>query len=269
MTDRKTPVDSICHLLREDAELAQALPPGRRKLAEATCTARSLHVHRGRWKEPAADVPDAAAVLVLDGLLLRRVSVNGRAGAELLGRGDVIRPWEENSEVKLPEATAWRALETTRLAVLDEHAVERMADYPEVMRRLLDRSLERSRRLTVNMAIVHHPRVDIRLQMLFWHLAERWGRVRNGLTFLPLGLTHSVLADLIAAQRPTVSTTLSDMVTRGIVRRAQDGWLLLAPPPEVGPGSEEPDPATARREPAETGNASRLSLHERLAASPG
>ena len=34
----------------------------------------------------------------------------------------------------------------------------------------------RSRHLAVNMAIVQQARIDTRLHMLFWHLADRWGR---------------------------------------------------------------------------------------------
>ncbi|MGO9907166.1 MAG: helix-turn-helix domain-containing protein [Solirubrobacteraceae bacterium] len=77
--------------------------------------------------------------------------------------------------------------------------------------------------------------------MLFWHLADRWGRVRNGQTILPLRLTHSVLADLIAAQRPSVSTALSDLASRKIVRPAPDGWLLLAERPGDRPGAGRAD----------------------------
>jgi CRP/FNR family transcriptional regulator, cyclic AMP receptor protein len=193
---------------------------------------RALNVRRGRWNQPVADLSDGIGLLVLEGLLLRRVIVEGRSGAELLGPGDVVRPWSEAVDPTLRQATAWRALQITRLAVLDTPAVERIAEYPELLRILLERSVERSRRLAVNMAIVHRPRVDVRLQLLFWHLADRWGRVRNGRTILPLSLSHSVLADLIAAQRPTVTTALSDLASRGIVRPAPDGWVLLAPPPD-------------------------------------
>lgn len=249
MTHRKAPLDSTCHLLREDPELGRAISARRRVLAEDRCTGRALNVRRGRWKEPPADLPEGVGLLVLEGLLLRRVSVEGRSSAELLGRGDVIRPWHDDAGARLRRATAWRALQITRLAVLDDRAVERLAQYPEIMRELLERSLERSRRLAVNMAIVHHPRVDIRLQMLFWHLADRWGRVRNGRTVLPLRLTHSVLADLIAAQRPTVSKALSDLASREIVRPAPDGWLLLAPPPEDEPGTNRPTQAVGGRGP--------------------
>jgi CRP/FNR family transcriptional regulator, cyclic AMP receptor protein len=232
MTQRRARLDSTCHVVREDPELARSMSPRRRAHAEESCVARALNVRRGRWNQPVAGLSDGIGLLVLEGLLLRRVSVEGRSGGELLGPGDVVRPWPEAADPALRQTTAWRALQITRLAVLDVAAVERIAEYPELVRILLERSVERSRRLAVNMAIVHRPKVDVRLQLLFWHLADRWGRVRNGQTILPLRLSHSVLADLIAAQRPTVTTALSDLTSRGIVRPAPDGWLLLAPPPD-------------------------------------
>jgi CRP-like cAMP-binding protein len=81
------------------------------------------------------------------------------------------------------------------------------------------------------MAIVHQPRVDIRLQMLFWHLADRWGLVRSDGISLPLRLTHTVLADLVTARRPTVSSALSELAERGLVRLLDDAWLLSGEPP--------------------------------------
>jgi CRP/FNR family transcriptional regulator, cyclic AMP receptor protein len=136
----------------------------------------------------------------------------------------------------LAGATAWRALQTTRLAVLDEDVVNRMASFPGVIGRLLDRSVDRSRRLSVNMAIVHHRRVDVRLQMLFWHLADRWGQVSKRHVILPLRLSHTVLADLVAAQRPTITAALSDLERRQLLRPVPQGWLLLARPPvSAGP----------------------------------
>jgi CRP/FNR family transcriptional regulator, cyclic AMP receptor protein len=244
---RKPSLDPTCHLLREDPELARPLSARQRALAEDACTARTLDVRRGRWNQPAGQLPDGVGLLLLDGLLLRRVSVGHRSGAELLGPGDVVGPWQEDAGAKLRRATAWRALQSTRLAVLDDLALQGLAQYPEIMRELLKRSVERSRRLAVNMAIVHRPRVDIRLQLLFWHLADRWGDVRTGHTILPLRLSHSVLADLIAAQRPTVTTALADLASRGIVRPAPDGWLLLAPPPEDRSRPDAPVATIARQ----------------------
>jgi len=117
------------------------------------------------------------------------------------------------------------------MAVLDEAFARRAARYPELSGWLVGRALERSRNLAVNMAIVHQPRVDVRLHMLFWHLATRWGRVRSEGVTLPLRLTHNVLADLAAARRATVTSALSDLARRDVVRTVEDGWLLTGDPP--------------------------------------
>src|ERR1700742_5399311 len=115
----------------------------------------------------------------------------------------------------------------TRLAVLDEPAARCMATYPQLTGALVARAVERSRSLAVNMAIIHQARVNIRLLMLLWHLADRWGRVRSEGVVVPLHLTHSVLADLVAARRPTVTSALTELTRRGLVEPKTRGWLLL------------------------------------------
>jgi CRP-like cAMP-binding protein len=67
--------------------------------------------------------------------------------------------------------------------------------------------------------------------MLLWHLAARWGRVRSDGTVLRLRLTHAVLADLVAARRPTVTTALSDLARRGLVRTDGENWVLAGEAP--------------------------------------
>jgi CRP-like cAMP-binding protein len=223
--------ETTCQLLREDPELGRAVEP---KLS--------------RWSRAGDDLGDGTGLLILEGLLLRRVSVRGRSGAELLGRGDLVRPWQaDDGGVLSRRPAAWRALQFTRLAVLDDRVLTRLARHPAIIRCLLERSVERSQRLAVNMAIVHHPRVEIRLQMLFWHLADRWGRVRDGQTILPVRLTHTVLADLVVAQRPTVSSALSDLAAREILLPVTDGWLLMGPPPEDPLRPRQPQPTSAAR----------------------
>jgi CRP-like cAMP-binding protein len=48
---------------------------------------------------------------------------------------------------------------------------------------------------------------------------------------VPIRLTHSVLADLVAARRPTVTSALSELAKRGDVIPVDDGWLLVGQPP--------------------------------------
>jgi hypothetical protein len=107
---------ATCHVLREDPELADGIPPRRRDRTEDACTVRRLTVKRGRWSgQPGGDLSDGIGLLVLEGLLLRRIGVGGRFGAELLGAGDLLRPADTaDVEPMLRQATAWRALESAQ-----------------------------------------------------------------------------------------------------------------------------------------------------------
>ena len=234
MTPAPSPIElSSCKILREDPELGEGIAPSDRGQAIDECVARTVRIPRGRWSVDWENtIREGIGLLVLDGLLLRRVSVGGRHGAELLGEGDVIRPWQgEDSAFGPSRSTGWRVLEPTRVAVLDVHAARRMAAYPELTGRLVGRALERARHLVVNMAIVHQAKVNVRIEMLLWHLADRWGRVRSEAVLVPLHLTHAVLADLVAARRPTVTTALSQLAREGRVCPARRGWLLFGEPP--------------------------------------
>lgn len=223
----------VCNVLREDPDLAEAIPPDRRVQAIQDLSAREVRLPVGPWPgDQATGDPDSIGLLVLKGLMIRRVGIDGRYGAELLGESDLLRPWQgEDGSPTLSTTTGWSVLEPTRLAVLDDHFARQLVRYPELVGRLVGRALQRSRNLTVNMAIVHQARVDVRLHMLLWHLAGRWGRVRSDGTVLPMRLTHTVLADLVAARRPTVTSALSDLTRRGLVRLDADGWLLSGEAP--------------------------------------
>ena len=171
-------------------------------------------------------------LLVLDGLLIRRVGIEGRFGAELLGEGDLLRPSQgEFDSPMLPLETRWVVPHPARLAVLDEEFTQRLTRYPELATAIVARAMQRARNLAVNMAIVHQARVDVRLRMLLWHLAGRWGRVRSDGTVVPLRLTHALLADLVAARRPTVTSALSDLARRGLVTSHGDSWVLFGEAP--------------------------------------
>jgi CRP/FNR family transcriptional regulator, cyclic AMP receptor protein len=229
----REPLLTICHVLREDPDLAEAIPPDARQRAIDECIAPAFRLSRGRWSGERADLlRDGIGLLVLEGLLIRRVGVDGRFGAELLAEGDLLRPWQgEDAQPTLPRATGWRVLQPSRVALLDIRVAQRLARYPELTGRLVGRALERSRNLAVNMAIVHQARVDVRVHMLFWHLADRWGKVGPDGVTVALRLTHTVLADLVAARRPTVTGALSELSKHGLVRAVEGGWLLLGEPP--------------------------------------
>jgi CRP/FNR family transcriptional regulator, cyclic AMP receptor protein len=223
----------LCRVLQEDPDLAEAIPAGLRDRAARECLARTVHLPPGLWQaSQSSQGGDGIGLLVLEGLLIRRVGVDGSFGAELLGTGDILRPWQAEADPPaLATATVWRVIQPTRIAVLDVQFAIRLARYPHATGRLVGRALERSRNLALNMAIVHQARVDVRLRMLFWQLARRWGRVRSDGVSLPLRLTHSVLADLVAARRPTVTKALSELARADLLRQVDDGWLLRGSPP--------------------------------------
>lgn len=219
-------------MLDEDAGLAESVEESRRDRAQAECTARCVNIPTGKWAWDDDPGANSLGLLVLEGVLIRTVGIEGRFGAELLGEGDVLRPWQEDLEpATLRAASEWRVLAPTRVAMLDEHFARAVGRYPELGCCLVSRAIQRSRHLAVNMAIVHQARVDVRLHMLLWHLASRWGRVRGDGVTVPIRLTHSVLADLVAARRPTVTSALSELARQGAVMPVEDGWLLSGQPP--------------------------------------
>jgi hypothetical protein len=221
-------------VLAADTELADGLRGECRASAQHDCVAAVIEVPGGKRGSSKLESPDPSGfgLLVLSGFLTRRVGQGGRFGAELLGPGDLLRPWQTLGEAaSIPFEPVWNAITDTRIAALGEAFVQRASPYPEVAAQLVGRALLRSRYLAINMAIVHQPRVETRLHMLFWHLADRWGRVRSDAVALDLPLTHALLGDLAAARRPTVSTALTALAKDGKVDRVADGWLLRGGPP--------------------------------------
>lgn len=227
-------------LLERDRELGEDLDPARLAAALELVQAPILTLPRGSWEPPrwSKRVQEGAGLLVLDGLMLRRVGIEGRYGAELLSAGDLLRPWQgEEATSSLSHDPQWKVLSRCKIAVIDVDLMRRLADYPEIQGQLVARAIRRVRRLAVNIAIVHQPKVESRLRMLLWHLADRWGTVRPDGVIVPVRLTHETLAELTAARRPTVSAAIGTLERLGALERTSEGWLLRGPPPSDLPDS--------------------------------
>ena len=152
----------------------------------------------------------------------------GTSSAELLGTGDLLRPADIDGELTLPVSAEveWTALAPLRIAVLDDVFLAAACRYPPVLARLMGRAVARAKALALHDAVTNLKHVETRLLVQFWHLAERWGRVgRDGVT-LAMPLTHELLAKLVGAQRPTVTTALGRLAERGDVIRDGAGWRL-------------------------------------------
>jgi CRP/FNR family transcriptional regulator, cyclic AMP receptor protein len=238
-------------VLGVDPDLARRLDDERRTHAERMSVALVLRRDTGIWhaKEDAGYGRDGLGLLVVDGMLVRRVGLEGRFGAELLSTGDVLQPAEhDGEEATLPFEAAWRVMAPLRLAVLDLDWMARMAPFPEVMAELTRRVMVRSRRLASMLAIAQHHRLEDRLRLLFWELADRYGRVGPDGVRLDMGLTHELISHLVGAHRPSVSAALTRLERGGLIQRRERGWLLLGLPPGLGDSID--DPSQVRRGPA-------------------
>jgi CRP/FNR family cyclic AMP-dependent transcriptional regulator len=228
--------DQSIAIVEADPDLGELLDPEELERARREARARLQRLSVGEWDAAAALEHDRhhRGFLIVDGLLSRTVEVLGRRCCELLGHGDVMRPWQWDDEGSHVRAeVGWMVLEPTRLAVLDHGLVRRMAPFPQLGVELFNRGTRRAHHLAVALAIAHHQRVDDRLLLTLWHLAERWGRVHTDGVVVPLPLSHQRLADLIGAHRPSVTTAMGELARAGsISRRAGGEWVLHGNPPD-------------------------------------
>jgi CRP-like cAMP-binding protein len=170
---------------------------------------------------------------VLEGLLSRGVVIQGRRSAELLGPGDILRPAASDEiDPSVEFEVSWEVLEPTKLALLDTAFAQAVAPWPELTGALMDRIMRRTHALAFHLAVSHLKLVETRLLVIFWYYADRWGRVTRDGVVLPVRLTHRLLARIVGARRPSVSTALGRLQDRGLVDRAETGeWILLGAPP--------------------------------------
>jgi CRP/FNR family transcriptional regulator, cyclic AMP receptor protein len=219
---------SYQYLLDLDVDLAEELDVRMRMVARSAVTAVTFDVDVGEaslseWLALAAPGP---GLLVLDGVIAVNIRVGDRNAAELIGGGDLVQPIRGEDDELLVCDVGWRALVPTRLALLDAAFAERVHPWPQITQALLARTGRRTRRLGAQRAIAAQPRLEVRLALLLWHLAARWGRVEPGGIRLPIPLTHQLLGRLIGAERPSVSHALARLASAGLVSGHGDEWHL-------------------------------------------
>ena len=228
---------SVCRVLEEDLELAETVPERERGLAVDAAVARVESLDVGVWTEP--DDPtryrDGYGLLVTEGVLARRVNLERFECTELLGQGDLLRPWtfEGAAVASIPSRVKWTVIEPVRMAALDRRFSLATARWPELTAALMDRIIQRARWLAFQLAVCHLVRVDVRLLVIMWHYADRWGRMTKDGALLTMPLTHNVLASVVGARRPSVTTALGRLQEQGLIERRSDGsWILHGSPPQ-------------------------------------
>jgi len=219
-------------VLQVDPDLGRHIGPAQAMVARERLTASSFALAPGRWEPPLrADQPTDLGYLMVDGLLVRRLQVAGRAASELLTAGSLLRPWQQHEHGSLPMQAAWRVLRPTRLVLLCERFQMDASRFPGVLAELQARSVERSRELAALLAIVQEPRLEARLIAVFALLADRMGRRTREGVVVPLPLSQQALGEVIGASRARTCEALRRLQARGaLVRRTDPTWLLCEHP---------------------------------------
>ena len=223
-------------LVDVDPDVLAGVPAGRAAAAREELTVPILELRPGAWAPPPDREGTHLGFLIVDGVLSREVGVGDTFTPELLGQGDVARAWPAEVAPLLQVQVRWSVLAEARVAALDAVLTSRLARHPEVGDAVMQRMEARAQRLAIVQAIGRLGRVETRLEALFWHLADRWGRVTPDGVVVPLRLSHRLLGELVGARRPTVSAALRRLGVAGkLVRRADATWLLTGEPATAGP----------------------------------
>ena len=227
--------DTVC-LLDALPQVEDMLDAEQLERARAELVAPVAELPEGPWQPPTDWLPDPRQLgfLVVSGLLAREVSVGDTTAAELLGPGDLLRPPDHEGEAApVPFSASWSVLSRVRLALLDPEVTVAVSRWPPVVVAIARTAVRRSHSLAHHLALSHLRRVDARLLVLLWDLADRFGRVQPEGVIVPFRLTHETLGHVVGAQRPSVTTALGELESAGrISRRSQGGWVLHGAPPE-------------------------------------
>lgn len=230
-------VDAV-RVFEHEPDLVAGLDDQTAEVLRHRAVAPSVVLRPGPWEPDDLPLGDGTlGLLVLEGTLTRTVTIGDHSFPELVGPGDLLRPWDQPGTDHLVEHTSsWNVVQPTRLAVLDQRFAASACRFPTVMSALLERCTARMRTLAIHLAIAQVRHADTRLALLLWQLADRWGRVTPDGVHVPIPLTHEVLAHLTCMRRPTASSALTRLRRLGELERFPDGtWLLLGDgPPQLG-----------------------------------
>jgi hypothetical protein len=214
-------------------DLAESLTPALAEQVRAWLVVRVWSLPRGSWPAATHTEHGLMGLLVIDGVLARCLGFGKASYPELLGRGDLVRPWDADADGHLGRLeVSWSVLEPCRVAVLDRRFAGIVGRWPEIVDQLLSRAMSRASALDFSMAIAQLPLLEVRLLATLWHLADRWGHVRSDGVFLDLPLTHDLLAHMVGAHRTTVTLAVQKLMREGHLRRDDGAWILLGAPPE-------------------------------------
>jgi CRP/FNR family transcriptional regulator, cyclic AMP receptor protein len=232
---RANPHLTAVRVLEDDPALGTGIDRAEWQAAVAMSAAPEFEFERGPWRFFPAPERGGFGALILAGMIVIRIDAGSRSHLEMLGEGDLISPWVgTGSELSAPSVVAASVVSRARIALLDRGFALRTARWPEIHAAVIGRCIERTRRLSLQSAINALPRIEERVEATLWGLAYRFGRVTPDGIVVDLPISHSQLADIVAAQRPSVSTAIVRLEDQGrIVRTARRTLLLRGEPPAM------------------------------------
>src|SRR5579884_1716375 len=178
---------------------------------------------------------DLVGLVVTEGLLAARLRISGYTSTVILGSGDMVCACDiEGPQGSMPEERSVRALTTVTLVAVDHPLLRSCLRWPPVARCLLDCLTQRLRLGSLSLALHQSPRVEERLWLALWQLADRFGRVSpSGAVVTLPRVTHRVLAEVVAVRRPSVTSAMKRLRDSGLVEvTGRHRWLLRQRPEE-------------------------------------
>lgn len=221
----------VVQLLECEPELGDGLSNEALAVASHALPVPTAVLKKGSWS-PRSEPSGAGCLgyLIAKGLLVRRVEVAQGSSVELLGSGDLLRPWQEDASSFC--AASWEVLEQSTLLALGPGFTRGLTQWPPVAANLAMRGLRRSRALAADAAIASIVGIEERLLIMLWHLAERWGEPSAEGIHLSIRIPHRLLAEMVGARRPSVTSALAQLQEAGRLDSGPEGgWILLGDPP--------------------------------------
>jgi hypothetical protein len=224
------------HLIDEDPELIELLDEHERPAAHRALMAPVIEVEPGPWRprELLTRPEPPFGLLVSQGMVIRDVVVAETTCGELVGPGELLRPWDDfGDRAPTPFEIDWKVVARLRVAILEPDFARLLATWPTLVNEFVARAIERSHSLALHVAIHCIRRVDVSLLVLFSHFADRFGRMTPDGIVIPIELTQRDLGRLVGATRQSISTALGQLARRGsLIRRDNGTWLMQQDAPE-------------------------------------
>ena len=218
-------------LLDADPDLGHGLTEEQLDVAERHAVLEVIALGEGSWelnwlRDSAGVRGDVHGFLVLNGDLIADTVIAGRTSTRLIGPGELVLLGNDDVSDSVPIAWSWTVFAAARLAILDDRLLVIARRCPRLLSAILKRAAQTTRHGLQQQAISQLPRVEERLLALLWTIADRRGVVRADGVWLELPATHQMLAQMIGAQRSTVTLGLRSLTRQGVLRAENGGWLL-------------------------------------------